>query len=458
MSAVQGPVHLIGIGGIHMSAIGQLLMEQGVRVSGSDLRPSNLTEKLQALGATIAFGHAAENLPEDTATVVFTAAAADDNPELVQARRRGLPTVIRAEMVARLMEGKRVVAVAGAHGKTTTSSLIAHILVNAGREPMYLLGGESVDLGGHASWGNGDICVVEADEYKRAFLEYAPDIGVILNVEPDHLDYYGTEEAYKQAFVDFGKRVKEGGLVLACADDPGARWVSDAVGDDPMQHETYGIEGVRYWMARDIVFRDAAVEFTVTRGGSPVGRLNSKYIAAEHFVRNALAATAVCLHLDVPFEVIARSVASFRGARRRFERIGEEEGILVMDDYAHHPTEVRATIAAAIRAFPERRVIGIHQPHTYSRIGYLWDEWLTCWNGLESLVILETYAAREAPLPGRSAADLAAAIQGVPTVYASDFDDAARKAIELARPGDVIFTIGAGDVVEVGPKLLELLR
>ena len=457
MSDIAGPVHLVGIGGMHMSAIAQLLLERGVAVSGSDLRPSPFIDRLVALGANVAYGHAAENVPADTATVVFTAAAADDNPELVEARRRGLPTIIRAEMVAKLMEGKRVVAVAGAHGKTTTSSLIAFILVKAGREPMYLLGGESLDLGGHASWGNGDICVVEADEYKRAFHEYTPDIAVITNVEPDHLDYYGTPEAYQEAFVEFGKRVPGGGLILACADDPGARYVSDVLGDDPMQHETYGIEGVRYWMARNIRLDRNGVEFEVTRGGSSAGSLHAR-VPGEHFVRNALAACAVALHLDVPFDVIREAVAGFQGARRRFETVGEAGDILVMDDYAHHPTEVRATIAAAIRAFPERRIIGIYQPHTYSRISYLWDEWLTCWNGLAALVVLETYAAREAPLPGRSAADLARSITGVEAIYAADFDDAAAKAETIARPGDVVFTIGAGDVVEVGPRLLELLR
>lgn len=456
MSDIRGPVHLIGIGGIHMSAIGQLLMERGVAVSGSDIRPSGLTAKLEALGAKVAIGHAAENLPADAALVVYTAAAADDNPELVEAKRRELPILLRAGMVAKLMEGKRVVAVAGAHGKTTTSSLVAYILVRAGRDPMYLLGGESMDLGGHAAWGHGDICVVEADEYKRAFHEYTPDIAVVLNVEPDHLDYYGTPEAYQEAFVQFGRKVREGGVILACADDPGARYVSDVLGDDPLRHETYGIEGVRYWMARDIALSDQGVDFTVTRGGSSIGRMHGS-VPGEHFVRNALAATAVCLHLEVPFETIREAVASFRGAHRRFERIGEAGGVLVMDDYAHHPTEVRAIIAAAIRAFPERRIIGIHQPHTYSRISYLWDDWLTCWNGLDALVILETYAARETPLPGYSATDLAAAISGLPTVYASDFDDAAEKARALSRPGDVVFTIGAGDVVEVGPKLLELL-
>lgn len=457
MSEITGPVHLIGIGGMHMSAIAQLLLERGVAVSGSDLRPSPLVEKVIAMGATVAYGHAAENVPADTALVVTTAAAADDNPELVEAHRRELPVLLRAEMVAKLMEGKRVVAVAGAHGKTTTSSLIALILVRAGREPMYLLGGESRDLGGHAAWGAGDICVVEADEYKRAFHEYTPAIALITNVEPDHLDYYGTAEAYRQAFVEFGKRVPEGGLILACADDPGARYVSDVLGDDPLQHETYGIEGMRYWMARDIRMDREGVSFEVTRGGTPIGTLHAR-VPGEHFVRNALAACAVALHLDVPFDAIREAVAGFEGARRRFETIGEAGGVLVMDDYAHHPTEVRATIAAAIRAFPERRIIGVYQPHTYSRISYLWDEWLSCWNGLSALVVLETYAAREAPLPGRSAADLAAAITGVETVYATDFDDAAAKAKSLAGPGDVVFTIGAGDVVEVGPRLLELLR
>ncbi len=457
MSEITGPVHLIGIGGMHMSAIAQLLLERGVAVSGSDLRPSPLIEKVIAMGATVAYGHAAENVPADTALVVTTAAAADDNPELVEAHRRDLPVLLRAEMVAKLMEGKRVVAVAGAHGKTTTSSLIALILVRAGREPMYLLGGESRDLGGHAAWGAGDICVVEADEYKRAFHEYTPAIALITNVEPDHLDYYGTAEAYREAFVEFGKRVPEGGLILACADDPGARYVSDVLGDDPLQHETYGIEGMRYWMARDIRMDREGVSFEVTRGGTPIGTLHAR-VPGEHFVRNALAACAVALHLDVPFDVIREAIAGFEGARRRFETVGEAGGVLVMDDYAHHPTEVRATIAAAIRAFPERRIIGVYQPHTYSRISYLWDEWLTCWNGLSALVVLETYAAREAPLPGRSAADLAAAITGVETVYATDFDDAAAKVRSLAGPGDVVFTIGAGDVVEVGPRLLELLR
>lgn len=322
---------------------------------------------------------------------------------------------------------------------------------------MYILGGESPDLGGHAAWGDGDVCVVEADEYKRAFHEYTPAIAVITNVEPDHLDYYGTPEAYREAFIEFGRRVVPGGILLACADDPGARYVSDVLGDDPLRHETYGTEGVRFWMARDISMTERGAAFVVARGGVALGSVHAS-VPGIHFVRNVLAAVAVALHLDVPFVQVAEAIEAFHGARRRFETVGEAGGVLVMDDYAHHPTEVRATIAAARKAFPGRRLIGIYQPHTYSRIAYLWDEWLRCWDGLDELIVLETYAAREAPLPGRSAADLAAAITTPRASYARDFDDAARQAAARARAGDVVFTIGAGDVAEVGPRLLEALR
>ncbi len=454
---LQGPVHLIGIGGIHMSAIALLLLQRGIPVSGSDLRPSHLTEDLVRRGARIAYGHAAENIPSDARLVVITAAVRPGNPELEEAQRRGLPVLLRAEMVARLLEGKRLIAVAGSHGKTTTSSLIAFILQQAGRQPMYLLGGESPDLGTHAAWGEGDIAVVEADEYRRAFLEYRPAIAVITTVEPDHLDDFGTPDAYTEAFVQFGRRVLPGGLLLACADDPGARRVSDILGDDPIRHETYGTEGVRFWRARDIELSPQGARFTLERGGLPLGTLDVR-VPGLHVVRNAVAAAAVAHHLAVPFDVIARAVAAFRGARRRFERVGEAADITVMDDYAHHPTEVRATIAAARAAFPARRLVGIYQPHTYSRIAYLWDEWLTCFRGLDALVVVETYAARESPEAGRSAADLAAAIADPPAIYAPGFPEAVAAARAILRPGDVVFTIGAGDVDAVGPLLLEALR
>jgi UDP-N-acetylmuramate--alanine ligase len=435
-----------------MSAIGQLLMERGVAVSGSDLRLSALTDKLAAMGATISEGHAAGNVPADAMLLVATAAAGDDNPEIAEARRRGIPVMLRAEMVARLMEGKKVIAVAGAHGKTTTSSLIAFILSEAGRKPMYLLGGESIDLGGHASWGDGDECVVEADEYKRAFLEYAPAIAVITNVEPDHLDYYGTEAAYTEAFVDFARRILPGGTLFACWDDQGARYVSEMV-EDPHPGRNLRLEGTLLAGHRHRSGEREA-SFTTLRGGRTRHAGGSS--AGIHFVRNAppppRSASAWA-----STSTSSGSIKEFRGAAT-FRRVGEAGGILVMDDYAHHPTEVRATIATARTRFPETRLIGVYQPHTYSRIAYLWDEWTKCWDGLDELVVLETYAAREKPEAGRSAKDLATAIERPSAHYATDFDDAARQAVALAKAGDVIFTIGAGDVVEVGPKILELLR
>lgn len=457
MTDISGPVHLVGIGGMHMSAIGQLLLERGVAVSGSDLKASAFTERLAALGARLAIGeHRAENVG-DAALVVTTAAAPEDNPELVEARRRGIPLLLRAEMVARLMEGKRVIAVAGAHGKTTTSSMIAFVLSRAGRQPMYLLGGESIDLGGHAAWGEGDLCVVEADEYRRAFHEYAPTVAVITNVEADHLDYYRTESAYHEAFEVFARKIAPGGTLIACWDDAGARAVSEAVEDGPVRVESYGTGGARFWRAAEIEESATGTTFRLERGGGSLGQITVRQ-PGMHVVRNAVAAAAACLGLGLSFEDVSRALGDFRGSRRRFERIGEAGGVLVMDDYAHHPTEVRATLAAARSRFPGKRLIGVYQPHTYSRISYLWDEWTTCWTGLDELIVLETFAAREAPVAGRSARDLAAAIGQPKARYARDFEDAADQAAALARPGDVVFTIGAGDVVDVGPMVMERLR
>jgi UDP-N-acetylmuramate--alanine ligase len=456
MSQITGRVHLVGIGGMHMSAIGQLLIEQGVAVSGSDLRLSPFTTRLEAMGAEIREGHAAGNLG-DASLVVTTGAASEDNPEIAEARRRGIPVLLRAEMVARLMVDKEVIAVAGSHGKTTTSSLIAFILREAGKDPMYLLGGESPDLGGHAAWG-GPLCVVEADEYKRAFHEYSPRYAVITNVEPDHLDYFGTGEAYEQAFVEFGERVVDGGLLLTCADDAGAMRVAGKVGKTAIQSQKYSLDaaGNADWMGTGLALEPGGAAFRVVHDGRDLGGLRTR-VPARHFAQNALAAAAISLQCGVAFDQVQTAVAAFRGARRRFEEVGEAGGVLVMDDFAHHPTEVRATIAAAKAAFPERRLIGIYQPHTYTRIAYLWDQWLGCWEGLDALIVVETYAARERPEAGRSAAELAGAIKSPKASFAKDFDDAVRQAAALVTAGDVVFTIGAGDVSEVGPMLLEAL-
>lgn len=455
MNEFQGPVHLVGIGGIHMSAIALLLLERGVAVTGSDLRRSSLTERVERAGGTVFEGHSSAHLgnPE---LVVATAAANEDNPEVREARKRGIPVILRAQMVARLIAGKRLIAVAGSHGKTTTSSLIAFILREAGRAPMYLLGGESVDLSGHAAWGEGDLCVVEADEYKRAFHEYSPAIAVVTNVEADHLDYFGTSEAYFQAFLEFERRIVPGGRLVACWDDPGARAAAQAAEDRPIRIESYGIDGSRFWLAQGITRDTRGADFAIARGGTRVAGVHLA-VPGDHFIRNALAAAAVCIGEGVPPDVVRTALANVRGAHRRFERVGEAAGVLVIDDYAHHPTEVRSTLATARIAFPETRLIVIYQPHTYSRIAYLWDEWTRCWDDADELIVVETYAARENPEAGRSAQDLAQAILHPSARYASNFTRAVEMARAIVRPGDVVFTMGAGDIVEVGPLLLEAL-
>lgn len=456
MNAIKGPVHLIGIGGMHMSAIAQILLARGTAVTGSDLRLTPLTAKLEDLGARVFEGHRAENVGE-AAMVVTTVAANQDNPELVEARQRGIPVLVRAEMVARLMEGKRVIAVAGSHGKTTTSSLIAFILSEAGRDPMYLLGGESVDLGSNAAWGEGDLCVVEADEYGRAFLEYEPAVAVVTNVEPDHLDYYGTAEAYYEAFTRFVERIQPGGLLVAGGGNAGSADLAAQTFANSPRVETFGMSPRDHWMAGNPHYTGPSATFTVLQLGRELGPVTVQ-VPGQHFILDTLAAIAVCISEGVSFGDAAKAAERFKGARRRFELVGEAKGILVMDDYAHHPTEVRATLAAARARFGGRRLVGVFQPHTYSRTAYLWDQWTTCWDDLDALVVLETYAAREPETSGKGAVELALAISRPPAVYAKDFGDAARMAIELTGPGDVVFTIGAGDVDAVGPLILEMLR
>lgn len=456
MSEIVGPVHLIGIGGIHMSAIAQLLMERGVAVSGSDARLTDLTAKLESLGARVVEGHSAGNIT-DAKLVVRTAAVGEDNPEVAEAIRRGIPVVLRAEMVARLMEGKKVIAVAGSAGKTTTSSLLAYILQRAGKEPMYLLGGESLDLGGHAAWGEGEWCVVEADEYNNAFHEYDPYIAIITNVTPDHLDFFGTNENYNESFVTFAKKVQRGGTLLIAGDDPGAEQVSAALNGVDFAVEQFGLNPRMHWMAGTPLEDGGRVVFEVVRQGSSLGQVEIPR-PGMHIILDGLAAAAACVLAGVDMGDIRKAAADFQGAKRRFELKGEAGGVVVMDDYAHHPAKVRAFLEGARVRFGARRLIGVYQPHTYTRTAYLWDDWLTCFAGLDALIVVETYAARETPQPGRTASDLARAMTNPAASYAPDFETAAKMAAEMARPGDVVFTIGAGDVVEVGPMVLELLR
>ena len=461
MGAIPQRVHLIGVGGVHMSGIAQILRHRGHAVSGSDLHLSPLTSRLEGLGVTVHAGHTAANIDE-AELVVYTSAAHEDNPELAEARRRGIQTIKRAPMIARLMEGKQVIAVAGSHGKTTTTSLIAWMLDRAGLRPTYMLGGESIDLGGNASPGDGDHFVVEADEFDAAFLSYRPHIAGVTNIEPDHLDIYGSFENLRDAFRRFLSQVDNNGYIVACMDSPDVQAVlPEAIGDgttpSPVRVVSYGLNMPADWRATAIssmgVDRSAfMVEFRQEDWGTVETGL-----PGVHNVSNSLAAVAVGEIVGLSPSTIASAIAQFHGVRRRFQRIGEAGGVLVMDDYAHHPSEVRATLAAARSRFTGRRLVCLFQPHTYTRTRYLLDGFRTCFADCDVVLIARTYAAREEPSAGMTAEELAREIAEPPARYTGELDESARAVADVLAPGDVFFTIGAGDVDTVGPTVLELL-
>lgn len=459
MKAANVPerVYLVGIGGAHMSAIAQILHAWGHTVTGSDQRASAMTEKLERLGVRVTIGHDAANVG-DAQLVVTTSAAHADNPEIVEAQRRGIPVIKRAEMVARLMQGRYSIAVAGTHGKTTTSGLIAHMLVEAKLDPTYLIGGEVRSLGTNAAPGEGKYIVVEADEYDRAFLSYTPDVAVVTNIEPDHLDIYGTVDALQAAFAQFMASAPIDGHVIACADSPRVRETVAAGGIKARDVQTYGLDGPAAWTASAVAHDERGQTFAVRSAGRDVGTFTIT-LPGRHNMSNALAGIAAGSTIGIEAAVMRAALASYRGAARRFESVGEVDGITVMDDYAHHPTEVRlGTIAAARERFPGRRLVLLFQPHTFTRTQYLFDEWKGCFAGADALYITHTYAAREDASAGLSGADLAAAVTSPAAVYVDSFEEAAERIARDLRPGDVFFTVGAGDVDCVGSMVIELLK
>ncbi len=452
-------VHLVGAGGAHMSAIAQILHAWGHAVTGSDQKASPVTEKLSAMGIDVRIGHAAEHV-DDAQLVVYTSAAHGDNPEIAEAARRGIPAIKRAEMVARLMQGRYSIAVAGTHGKTTTSGLIAHMLVEAKLDPTYLIGGEVRSLGTNAAPGNGRYIVVEADEYDRAFLSYTPDVAIVTNIEPDHLDIYGTVEELQAAFGQFMAATPADGYVIACADSPRARETLAAAGIKARHVSTYALEREAVWKATGVAPVEGGQTFSVSHMGDELGTFTIT-LPGKHNVSNALAGIAAGATIGIEADVMRAALATYRGAQRRFEYVGEARGVTVMDDYAHHPTEVReGTVAAAKQRFPGRRLVVLFQPHTFTRTAYLLDDWRSCFAGVDAIFITHTYAAREAAEAGLSGHDLAKALTaaGSPATYVDSFAEAADAVARELREGDVFFTVGAGDVDSVGPMVLERLR
>lgn len=453
-------VHLVGIGGIHMSAIAHVLLAWGHQVSGSDLKLSSLTERLEDQGATIYQGHAASHLG-DAELVVYTAAAQPDNPELTEAGHRRLPVLQRAEMIARLLEGRQAIAVAGSHGKTTTTALIALMLQEAGCDPTFLVGGEIIDLGTNARAGRGEHIVVEADEFAGAFLHYRPQVAVVTNIEPDHLDFYGSFQRLIDAFRQFMSQVAADGFLIACTDDPTVRHIlTHPQADPPIQARIirYGLKKNGEFFPQNLSSKGiCGYAFLLKYRQEPYIAFET-HLAGVHQVNNALAAIAAASVLGLPKPAVQEALSRFRGVQRRFQLVGQAAGITIMDDYAHHPTEIRATIAAARQRFPGRRLVCLFQPHTYSRTQYLLDGFRTCFQEVDQLLIAETFPAREEPSAGMSAQELAEAIDSPPASYAGGLEEAPSKVTEALRPGDVFFTIGAGDIDQVGAKVLEALR
>jgi UDP-N-acetylmuramate--alanine ligase len=446
-------IHFVGIGGIGMSGIAEVLLNLGYRVSGSDLKASETTRRLAALGGRIVTGHAAANVA-DADVVVISSAVRRDNPEVQEAARQKIPVILRAAMLAELMRLKYGVAIAGSHGKTTTTSLAAHLLAHAGLDPTAVVGGKVNGFGSNAKLGKGDYMVVEADESDGSFLRITPTIAIVTNIDPEHLDHWKTAEALRQGFVDFVNRVPFYGRAILCVDHPTVQSILPEV---EARVATYGESQTADYRAEGIEVSGHAVRFDAFRRGEPLGRFEVAMVG-RHNALNALSVVALGDEMGIPADTTRAALASFQGVQRRFTVRGEAAGVTVVDDYGHHPAEVRATLRGARDAF-KRRVVCLFQPHRYTRTRDLLAEFATAFNDAEVLLLTDVYAAGEDPIPGATAAALAEAIRacGHRDVTLVPRAELARVARERVRPGDLVLTLGAGDITAAGPELLELL-
>jgi len=455
-------VHFIGIGGSGISALAGVELQRGAAVSGSDLRSNALTDGLTAAGARVFIGHKAEHV-HGADLVVMSSAVKADNPEVIEARRLGISVLKRAWLPAMLMAGQLPIFIAGTHGKTTTTAMIALLLERTGQDPSYILGGTVSALGGNAHAGRGAHFVIEADEYDGMFLGLTPWVAVITNVELDHVDCYPTLADVKKAFVQFAGQTVPGGLILACRDDSGALDVAEQTqaqwSDGPTPTRwTYGLNGPADWSATDIVPADrGGSRFTVLQAGQPFGCFDLT-IPGRHNVVNALAAVAVGAWVGLKPTEMAEALREYHGAGRRFEIKGEAAGVTVIDDYGHHPTEIKVTLRAARERFPGRRLWAVFQPHTYSRLQALFDEFAVSFTEADRVIVADVYAARERSDETISAAGLACRIVGPPAIYIPELKRVAEHLLTEVRPGDVIITLGAGDDDLIGEWVLDGLR
>ena len=449
-------IHLVGIGGIGMSGIAEVLLTLGYSVSGSDLKSTPITERLQNLGAMVFEGHRAENV-HGAHVVVVSSAVRAENPEVVEAHRLKIPVIPRAEMLAELMRLKYGIAVAGAHGKTTTTSLVASVLASAGLDPTFVVGGRVNSTGTTARLGRGEYMVVEADESDRMFLLLAPVVAVVTTIDREHLDQYSSLEDIQDAFVQFVNRVPFYGVAILCMDEPNVQAILPRV-KRPMI--TYGTSPQADLVIGDVELEGLVSQFRLTYRGEDLGRFRLPTPPGIHNVRNAAAAAAVGLYLSIPSELIGVGLEKFTGVGRRFEIKAEAGCITLVDDYGHHPAEILATLEAA-RACHYRRLLVLFQPHRYTRTKHLWEEFCRAFNHADLLVMTDIYAASETPIQGISGEALAEAVRAAGhrnVQYRSSMQEAIEFLLQEAQPGDAIFTVGAGSVGRAADELALLLR
>jgi UDP-N-acetylmuramate--alanine ligase len=448
-------LHFVGIGGVGMSGIAEVLLNMGYRITGSDAKRGEAVERLERLGAKVFTGHQPAHV-EGAHVVVYSSAVARDNVEVQVARQRGIPVIPRAEMLAELMRMKYGIAIAGTHGKTTTTSIVAAVLGGAGFDPTVVVGGRVHGLGANARLGQGQFLVAEADESDGSFLKLSPTIAVVTTVDAEHLDHYADLDAIQAAFLQFVNKVPFYGAAVVCLDEPNIQQMIPRIEKRVI---TYGLESGADLTARRLTFSGMTSQFEVLHRGRVLGPA-SLQVPGRHNVLNALAAIGVALDLEVPFERIRSELAGFAGVQRRFQIRGEAQGVMVVDDYGHHPAEIRATLAAAKAGF-DRRVITVFQPHRYTRTSYLRRDFLTAFYQADVLIVLDIYPAGEAPIPGVHARDLAEGIaaHGHREVIYMDGDrqGIVQYVCESARPGDLVLTLGAGDVGQLGGEVLARL-
>ena len=449
-----GPIHFVGIGGIGMSGIAEVLMTLGYRVQGSDAKRSRITDRLEGLGAAIFEGQRAGNIGE-AAVVVISTAIKKGNPELEEARRRGLPVVRRAEMLAELMRLRMNIAVAGTHGKTTTTTMVATLLDKGGLDPTVINGGVIHAYGSNARAGAGDWMVVEADESDGSFNRLPADIAIVTNIDPEHMEHWGSFDALRKGFTDFVSNIPFYGLAVLCTDHPEVQALVGRVTDRRVV--TFGFNAQADLRAINLHYEGGVAHFDIALQGEadadgeiPVIEGCTLPMPGDHNVSNCLAAVAVARHLGIPSEVIREALAGFAGVNRRFTRVGEVNGVAIIDDYGHHPVEIAAVLRAARQALGSKgRVIAIHQPHRYSRLSSLFDDFCTCFNEADVVAIAEVYAAGEDPIPGATREDLVAGLIAHGHRHARavmDEDDLLRLVREQARPGDMVVCLGAGSI------------